>query len=64
MEREKDGLAERVRELTRYIGELDQDEVESVRGELQGLEAAIGAKLYPVEHGPMDRSLLYGRNDG
>ena len=64
MERVKDDLAERVRELTRYIVELDRDEVEKARGELQGLEAAIGAKLYPVEHGPMDPSLLHGRNDG
>ena len=63
MDREKDGTAERIRELTRYIGELDQDAVESVRGELQALESAIGHKLYPVEYGPMDPSLLHGRND-
>ena len=64
MEGEKDGLEERVRELTRYIGEMDQGEVEKVRGELQGLKSAITDKLYPTEYGPVDPSLLYGRNNG
>lgn len=59
---ERDGVRERIRNMKDEVNAMTQEEVEELRGELQGLRGTIEAKLNPIEYGRIDPSLLRGRN--